>query len=69
MAVGVTPAVEDGLLKRFGAAKLLVVTIYRTDVADDVYYYRARGQILDAAGNSPQESFVASGFCAIDATD
>ena len=50
------------LLKSLGPVRLLVVTVRKADIADDVYYYRAEGQLLDAARDAPQQPFAGIGF-------
>ena len=62
LAGRVTPAVKAGLLKGFGATKLLVVTIRPVDAAEGVYRYGTEGQLLDAASDSPPERFSTMGL-------
>ena len=62
LAGRVTPAVKAGLLKGFGATKLLVVTIRPVDAAEGIYHYGTEGQLLDAASDSPPERFSTMGF-------
>ena len=62
LAGHLTPAVKTGLLRTFGATRLLVVTIRPVHVAEGLYYCGTEGQLLDAASDSPPEWFVTTGF-------
>ncbi len=58
----VTPAVKRQLLAGLAATKLLVVFIRQVDQTDDVTCCRAEGQILEASGDAPSDSFSTLGF-------